>query len=380
MKFEICVASGLEAVAKRELEKLGIFDSKAIDGKIEVEGDYELLATLSVWLRSADRILIKLAEFDCTDFDTLFNETKKIEWEKWIGEDACVLMNGNCFKSRLMAIKVSGGVIKKAIMSRLEKVYLKRLRETGREITVYFSIVNNKCEICLDASGDGLHKRGYRKITYTAPLKETLAAGIVLLSIFKGDKPMADLFCGSGTIAIEAALIARNIAPNLKRHFAFENFVNYQKGILENVKNFAKTQEIDILPNIFASDINPEAIELAKQNAKNAGVEKYIHFEVMDMKNFVPKDDYGVIISNPPYGERLGTKNEVSKLNTDFFKMLKKYPTWSAYYLTDEKNLENLIGRKADKKRKLYNARIECNLYSFLGTKPPKKVALAEEK
>ena len=251
MKFEICVASGLEAVAKRELEKLGIFDSKAIDGKIEVEGDYELLATLSVWLRSADRILIKLAEFDCTDFDTLFNETKKIEWEKWIGEDACVLMNGNCFKSRLMAIKVSGGVIKKAIMSRLEKVYRKRLRETGREITVYFSIVNNKCEICLDASGDGLHKRGYRKITYTAPLKETLAAGIVLLSIFKGDKPMADLFCGSGTIVIEAALIARNIAPNLKRHFAFENFVNYQKGTLENVKNFAKTQEIDILPNIF---------------------------------------------------------------------------------------------------------------------------------
>ncbi len=380
MKFEICVASGLEAVAKRELEKLGIFDSKAIDGKIEVEGDYELLATLSVWLRSADRILIKLAEFDCSDFDTLFNETKKIEWEEWIGEDACVLMNGNCFKSRLMAIKVSGGVIKKAIMSRLEKVYRKRLRETGREVTVYFSIVNNKCEICLDASGDGLHKRGYRKITYTAPLKETLAAGIVLLSIFKGDKPMADLFCGSGTIAIESALIARNIAPNLKRHFAFENFVNYQKGILENVKNFAKTQEIDILPNIFASDINPEAIELAKQNAKNAGVEKYIHFLVLDMKNFVPNDDYGVIISNPPYGERLGTKNEVSKLNTDFFKMLKKYPTWSAYYLTDEKNLENLIGRKADKKRKLYNARIECNLYSFLGTKPPKKVASAEEK
>lgn len=373
MKLEICTASGLEAITKRELEKFGLLDTKAIDGKIEVEGDYELLCSLSVWLRSADRILIKLAEFKCDNFNTLFDETKKIRWEDWLFDDARVLMNGNCFKSKLMAIKSSGGIIKKAIMQRLENFYHKKLRETGNEATIYFSIINDVCTICLDSSGEGLHKRGYRQVTYTAPLKETLASGIVLNSVWNKSKPLADLFCGSGTIAIESAMIARNIAPNLKRNFAFESFKNYPKNCIENVKKLAKSQEIDILPNIFASDINPEAVKLAKENAKKAGVEKYIKFQVMDMRNFKPDMDFGVVISNPPYGERLGSKSEVQKINIDFFKMLRNNPTWSAYYLTDEKNLESIIGRKATKKRKLYNAKIECVLYTFLGIKPPVK-------
>lgn len=373
MKLIVTCGSGTEASVKRELEKLGVVNPKAIDGKIEVEGDFELLSRLSVWLRCGDRILIELGKFKATTFDELFDGISKIDWETWVTADNQIRLNGNCFNSKLMAIKTSGSIVKKAIMKRLQKVYKTELLEVGETITVYFNITKDICTVMLDASGDGLHKRGYRTLNHTAPIKETLAASLIDLSIMRGDKPFADVFCGSGTIAIETALIARNIAPGIRRNFDFEKFKNYPEGTLEKVKAEAKKEERDIKPNIYACDINAEAIRLAKIHAKAARVDEYITFEVADMKDFVPKDDYGVIISNPPYGDRLGDKDDVEKLYKSFAEMVKKYPTWSTYLITDDKEFEKKMGKPATKKRKLYNAKIECIYYSFMGEKPPRK-------
>lgn len=373
MKLIVTCGSGTEASVKRELEKLGVVNPKAVDGKIEIEGDFELLARLSVWLRCADRILVELSKFKATTFDELFDGISKIDWETWVTADNQIRLNGNCFNSKLMAIKTSGSIVKKAIMKRLQKVYKTELLEVGETITVYFNITKDICTVMLDASGDGLHKRGYRTLNHTAPIKETLAASLIDLSIMRGDKPFADVFCGSGTIAIETALVARNIAPGIRRNFDFEKFKNYPEGVLEKVKAEAKKEERDIKPNIYACDINAEAIRLAKIHAKAARVDEYITFEVADMKNFVPKDDYGVIISNPPYGDRLGDKDDVEKLYKSFAEMANKYPTWSTYIITDDKDFEKKMGKPATKKRKLYNAKIECIYYSFLGEKPPRK-------
>ena len=244
--------------------------------------------------------------------------------------------------------------------------------ETGSTMTLYFTILNDICSIMIDACGSGLHKRGYRELTYSAPLKETLACSLIDLSIYSAKKILVDPFCGSGTIPIEAAMIARNIAPGLNRHFDFEKLKYFPKYILENVKKEAKSLENDNIVNIYASDINPEAIEMAKENAKKAGVEKYIHFEVMDMKNFKSNEEYGVIISNPPYGDRLSTKDEVKKIYKNFAQMFKGLKDWSCYILTDVKEFESIMGKPATKKRKLYNARLECTYFSYMGNKPKK--------
>lgn len=371
MKLVISALSGTEACVKRELSKLGIDNVKAYDGKFEIEGDYKMLAELCVWLRCADRVFIELGKFKALTFDELFENVIKIDFSQYLKKYTKVLLDGNCAESKLMAIKASGGIIKKAIMNNLEKNY-GTTSETGEAICIYFSIIDNICTIFLDACGDGLHKRGYRKLTYTAPLKETLACSLLDLSIYSPQKVLADVFCGSGTIAIEAAMIARNIAPGINRHFDFEKFKNYPSKTLEFVKNEVKLKENNNLPIIYASDINPNAINLAKQNAKNAGVEQYINFKVLDMKDFYLDNEYGIIISNPPYGDRLMNKKQVTNLYKDFSNMFFKLKNWSCYILTDFENFENIIGKKADKKRKLYNARIKCTYYSFLGKKPNK--------
>ena len=372
MILVISCLSGTEACVKRELIKLGIEDAKAFDSKFEIEGDYEVLAKLCVWLRCADRVFIELAKFRVTTFDELFEKVSEIDFSAYLKPYTRVMLDGTCAKSKLMAIKASGGIIKKAIMNNLNSNY-GISNEVGVTIYVYFTILDDICTIYLDACGDGLHKRGYRKLNYSAPLKETLACSLIDLSIFSPQKTLTDVFCGSGTIAIEAAMIARNIAPGLNRHFDFEKFKNYPAKLLENVKNLAKQQEINILPNIYASDIDPNAIEIAKINAKNAGVEKYIKFSVLDMKDFTSNEEYGIIISNPPYGDRLMNKNQAVSLYRNFAKMFEKLNNWSCYILTDFDNFEKIINKTATKKRKLYNARIKCTYYSFLGKKPVKK-------
>ncbi|MBQ8425382.1 MAG: class I SAM-dependent RNA methyltransferase [Clostridia bacterium] len=371
MKLIVTCSSGTEASVKRELYKLGIEDAKAVDGKIELDGDFELLAKLCVWLRCADRVFIELAKFKATTFDELFDNVKNIPFTEYFKKYTRVMLNGNCYNSSLMAIKTCGSVIKKAVMSVMNDEY-GTSSETGSTMTLYFTIFNDICSIMIDACGSGLHKRGYRELTYTAPLKETLACSLIDLSVYSAKKTLVDPFCGSGTIPIEAAMIARNIAPGLNRHFDFEKLKYFPKYILENVKKDAKLQENDNIVNIYASDINPEAIEMAKENARKAGVEQYIHFQVLDMKNFKSDEEYGIIISNPPYGDRLSTKDEVKKIYKNFAQMFKGLKDWSCYILTDVKEFESIMGKKATKKRKLYNARIECTYFSFMGNKPKK--------
>lgn len=373
MEILVTTAFGLEAVLKRELEKFGFENPKAFDGKVHIEGNIKDIAFLNVNLRTADRVLLKLAEFKATTFDELFNGISKIPFENYIKNDAQVKMDGNCVKSTLGAIKTSGGIIKKAVMKRLEKFYNSPMNETGEPITIVFNIVKDIATISLDTSGDGLHKRGYRTLNYTAPLKETLAAGLIMLTYYNINKPFADIFCGSGTIPIEAALFAMNIAPNKNRHFAFENFKNYNPFILNDVIAEAiKNEKTDTKPNIYACDINPEAIKMAKFHAEKAGVLDLINFEVNDMKNFSSSEEFGVIVSNPPYGDRIGDKNALPELYTNFGRVFKNLPKWNCYVLTDNKFLEKYFNKKADKKRKLYNANIECVYYSFLSPKPEK--------
>lgn len=372
-KMEILVTAsfGLEAVVKRELEKMGYQNPKAIDGKVHFSGDMKDLMKVNMSCRAGDRVLLKLAEFKALSFDELFNQISKIPFEKYIKKDAKVRMDGNCVKSKLGAIKTTGGVIKKAIMQRLSRVYGEFLYEQGEPITVVFNIVDDVVTISLDSSGDGLHKRGYRVLNYTAPLKETMGAGLIMLTYYNKSKVFADPFCGSGTLPIEACLYALNIAPNKNRKFAFFNFVEFNETDYNAVKKELEEAEIkDFCPTIYASDINPEAIKLAKVHAKNAGVEKYINFSVADMKDFSSNVEYGVMVSNPPYGDRIGEKETIGNLYTDFGKMASKLPNWNVYVLTDNKNLEHYFAKSADKKRKLYNANIECTYYSFLSQKP----------
>ena len=371
MKIIVSSAFGTEASVKRELEKLGIEKPRAFSGKFVVEGDFELLMKLCIWLRCADRVFIELAEFKASTFDELYENTSQIDFSKFLKKYTKVYLDGSCSASKLMAIKACGGVIKKAIMNSLENAY-NTTSETGELVVIYFSIVNDWCKILIDACGDGLHKRGYRAITYSAPLKETLACSLIDLSIYSPKKLLCDPFCGSGTIAIEAAMIARNIAPGLKRHFDFEKLVPFSKPTFEKLKREATCLENDIIPKIFASDISEEAILLARENAKKAGVEKYIEFKQLDMRDFYLEEEYGVLICNPPYGDRLSNKDEVKKIYSDFGKVFSSLKNWSCYVLTDCKDLEKLFKRKADKKRKLFNAKIECTYYTFLGKKPEK--------
>lgn len=373
MEIMVSSAFGLEAVVKREMEKLGLENPKAIDGKVRATGSLKDVYRLNIALRSGDRVLIKLAEFKATTFEELFQNVAKIPFENYIKKTARILMDGNSVKSQLGAIKVSGGVIKKSIVERLSAYYNSELDESGDRVIVVFNIVNDLVTISLDTSGDGLHKRGYRVMNYTAPLKETLASGLIQLSVYNKEKSFADIFCGSGTIPIEACLYALNIAPNKNRHFDFEHFVDYDENLHRQVIQEEEAKEVkDFSPKIYASDINPEAIKLAKLHAKLMGVDKYITFEVRNMREFKSDEEYGVIISNPPYGDRIGDKDTIGELYTDFGKVFKSLKNWNCYCLTDNKMLEKYFAKKADKTRKLYNANIECKYYSFMSPKPPR--------
>ena len=379
MNLLIPVASGLEQTTKRQLFSLGYEKAPADNGRIEVEGDWQDVARLNVFLRSGERVLIRLALFHAVTFDELYEGFYNIPWEDWLTMDSQILMDGKCVKSALAAIKVSGGVAKKAIIRRLSdkaRTGRKTFTETGARSIVGFSIFQDEVTVTLDTSGDGLHKRGYRSLAYSAPLKETLAAGLIDSSFYNPDrdaeKPFADVFCGSGTLPIEAAMKGLHIAPGLQRDFDFTHWACAPKEVLSIAKKEAKDTEKHDLPlQIFASDISPKAISIAQYHAKRAGVEKYIRFSVMDARKFSSADKYGVLISNPPYGERLSDEAEVQKLMADFGKTFRTLPDWNAYILTSLPQFERYFGKTADRKKKLFNANLVCGFYSYFG-KPPK--------
>ena len=379
MKLLIPVPSGIEQITKRQLFSLGYEKAPADNGRIEVEGDWQDVARLNVLLRSGERVLIVLDKFKATTFDELFEGIYAIPWENWLTVDSKILMDGKSVQSTLAAIKVSGGVAKKAIIQRLaDKIRTgrKTFSESGARSIVGVSIYKDEVTVTLDTSGEGLHKRGYRSLAYSAPLKETLASALIDSTFYNPDrdieKPFADIFCGSGTLPIEAAMKALHIAPGLNRGFDFTAWACCPKGVLELAKEEAKDKENrEAKPVIFASDISDKAISIAKFHAKQAGVEKNIRFSVADAKRFKSDLKYGVLLSNPPYGERLGDEKEVRQLMNEVGKAFRNLSDWNAYILTALPDFERYFGKTADKKKKLFNANLVCGFYSYFG-KPPK--------
>lgn len=366
---------GLEAVVKREVINLGYSEVKVADGKVHFQAEEKDIAYSNLWLRTADRVLLKMGEFKALTFSELFDQTKNLPWHEWITEDGKFTVTGNSVKSQLFSVPDCQAIVKKAIVENLKEKYEKDwFPETGAEFTIKVSLLNDIATLTIDTSGSGLHKRGYREQALVAPLKETLAAALVELSFWNKDRILLDPFCGSGTIPIEAALLAKNIAPGLNRSFASESWPRLDSSIWKQARKEAyHAIKQDLSLKIFASDIDSQAIKLAQNNAYEAGVDDCIHFSVQPVAKIRLKEKYGILICNPPYGARIGEKEEMKKIYQQLGRLFAQNPSWSAYIISAEEELENLYGRKADRKRKLFNGNIKVDYYQFYGERPPKK-------
>jgi putative N6-adenine-specific DNA methylase len=375
-EFEILVgaAFGLEAIVVRELRDLGYEQTKVEDGRIRFPGNAAALCRCNLWLRCAERVQVVVGEFPAKNFDELFDQIKTLPWEQWLAADAKFPVDARTVRSEIRSVPNVQKMVKRAIVERLRQVYSRHwFAETGVEYQIEASIVHDRVLLTIDATGDGLHKRGYRQMMGAAPLRETTAAALVKLSYWNRDRLLVDPFCGSGTIPIEAALIGRNMAPGRNRNFAAENWPQIPQSVWSAARQEARDLE-DRRPfgvPIVGSDRDKEAVRQARYHAKLAGVGTDIHFEQKDFVAFPTNRDYGVLICNPPYGERLGTEDEVRQLYQDMGELLRELDTWSLYILTAAEGFERLFGRRADRRRKLYNARIACTYFQYLGPRPP---------
>ena len=374
MKLELIATAtfGLEAVVKRELENLGFKALKSEDAKITFSGDERAIVKSNLWLRCADRVQLKMGEFDALEFEGLFQRTKALPWEEWIPPDGKFPVSGTSVKSKLRSVPACQSIVKKAIVEKLKDVYcVPHFEESGAEYPVKVTILKDRATLTIDTSGAGLHKRGYRLKDVRAPIKETLAASLVSLTFWREGRLLVDPCCGSGTIPIEAALMGRNIAPGLGRRFISEGWDNIPERIWkEERKSAFEAINHDADIKILAYDIDPRAIAISKENAEQAGVDDCISFDVADISRFTPKEGKGIMILNPPYGERVGEDKEIRKIYGGLKKIAAGDPTWSFFVITSDKNFENAVfGRPADRRRKLYNGRIETCYYQFHGKK-----------
>ncbi|TWT95737.1 bifunctional 23S rRNA (guanine(2069)-N(7))-methyltransferase RlmK/23S rRNA (guanine(2445)-N(2))-methyltransferase RlmL [Neorhodopirellula pilleata] len=367
----IC-AFGLEAIVKRELAALGIDALIGESGRVHFRGTFDTIAQTNLWLRCADRVSIRVAEFPAADFDALFETTKAIRWDRWIPVDGSFPVTGRSVKSTLTSVPACQRAVKKAIVEALQRDHAtNELPETGAEFKVDIAILKDTATLTLDTTGRGLHRRGYRADVTSAPLKETLAAALIQLTYWRRDRPLIDPFCGSGTIPIEAAMIGRNMAPGQHRSFAFETWPGVQREPILKLREEALQGVLEPLPQrLLGTDINPRILKVARDNAERAGVTADVHFEPGDVRDLQSKRRFGCLVTNPPYGMRLGRDWEVEELYAAIPNVLRHLPTWSFYFLTAFENFENAVGRQADRRRKLYNGRIECTYYQFQGPKP----------
>ena len=373
LNIEVAVASGIEAVVKRELLRLGYEPSGANLGRIEFEGTFEDVLRANVFLRSANRVRIVLSKFKAQTFDELFDGIFAMRWQDVLTKDAKIVVDAKSVKSKLFALSAVQSIVKKAIISKLSTVYNCSFNESGAAYCIEAAIVDDVVTVTLDTSGEGLHKRGYRTYLGDAPIRETLAAAMIQLSVWNPDRPLIDPFCCSGTIPVEASLIGLDIAPGMNRNFACEQFANAPK-VREKVQEEALQRiKRDRQLHISGFDINKDAIKLAFKHAERAGVKDNIHFQVQDMRDLSSKYAHGVIITNPPYGERLMKEDELKALYRDFGKVTAKLDEWCVYAITSYRAFEKYFGRRADKVRKLYNSELECNFYQYLASPPPKK-------
>ncbi|SDI98955.1 THUMP domain-containing class I SAM-dependent RNA methyltransferase [Salimicrobium halophilum] len=365
-------AMGLEGIVGQELRDLGYENVQVENSRAIFEATPADIPRVNLWLRSADRVKLLVGKFNAYSFDELFEETKALPWEKFISEDGEFPVVGKSKKSKLYSVPDCQAIVKKAIVERMKQKYgiANRLEETGAFYRVEVAINKDEAWLTIDTSGAGLHKRGYRIGQGEAPLKETLAAALIQVTNWRGDTPFVDLFCGSGTIPIEAALIGQNIAPGFNREFASEQWSFVSDSYWDQAFQEAEDKaEYDKPIDITGMDIDPKMIEISKANALEAGLGELVPFKQMQARDFKPRDKGGYLVSNPPYGERIGDRKEVEEIYRQLGGVMKDHPTWSVYLLTAHPQFEKVYGTTATKKRKLFNGFIETTYYQFFGKK-----------
>ena len=368
---------GLEAVLKREITDIGLEIVEVSDGRVTFKGDVSAIAKANIFIRTAERILIKVGSFHAETFDELFEGTKALPWDEFLPDDGKFwVTKATTNKSKLFSGSDIQSIVKKAIVEKLKKIYrIGWFEESGAEYPIRVFILKDEVTIALDTSGVSLHKRGYRQLVGTAPISETLAAALIMLTPWNKDRYLIDPFCGSGTFPIEAAMIGANIAPGMNREFTAEKWKNLiPKKIWYDVITEAEDHIIrDVKMSIQGYDIDGAIIKCAMKNAMDAGVDEYIHFQQRDMRQLSSPKKYGFIITNPPYGERLEDKKELPALYKDMGKAFDGLDTWSKFIITSYEEAEKYLGRKATKNRKIYNGMIKSYYYQYMGPKPPRK-------
>ena len=368
---------GLEAVTKREIYDLGYEIVRVEDGRITFEGDEEAICRANIFLRTAERVLLQVGRFHATTFDELFEGIKALPWENYIPKDGKFwVTKASSIKSKLFSPSDIQSIAKKAMVERLKQYYdVNWFEETGASYPVRIFLLKDEVMVTLDTSGDSLHKRGYRLLTSKAPLTETLAAALIMLTPWYKDRILVDPFCGSGTFPIEAAMIAANIAPGMNRSFTAENWTNLIPRQLwyDTVEEAQDMIDTDIETDIQGYDLDGDVVKAARENAKRAGVEQLIHFQQRPVAELHHPKKYGFIITNPPYGERLEDKADLPELYTQIGEVYNALDSWSLYMITSYEEAERYIGRKADKNRKIYNGMLKTYFYQFMGPKPPKR-------
>ena len=368
---------GLEAVLKREIYDLVYESTKVVDGRVTFEGDEEAICRANIFLRTAERVMIQVGRFKATTFEELFQGIKNLPWEEYIPEDGKFwVKKASSINSKLFSPSDIQSIAKKAMVERMKQKYHKEwFKEDGAAYPVRIFLLKDEVTVALDTSGDSLHKRGYRTMTSKAPLTETLAASLIMLTPWRKDRILVDPFCGSGTFPIEAAMIAANVAPGMNRDFTAEEWTNLidRKLWYECVKEAEDMIDTTVKVDIQGYDIDGDVIKAARENAKRAGVEHMIHFQQRAVADLSHPKKYGFIITNPPYGERLEDKADLPELYTQIGQAYQRLDSWSMFLITSYTDTEKYIGRKADKNRKIYNGMLKTYFYQFLGPKPPKK-------
>ena len=367
---------GLEAVLKREIYDLGYEITKVEDGRVTFEGDEEAICRANIFLRTAERVMIQVGRFKATTFEELFQGIKNLPWEEYIPEDGKFwVKKASSINSKLFSPSDIQSIAKKAMVERMKQNYHKEwFKEDGAAYPVRIFLLKDEVTVALDTSGDSLHKRGYRTMTSKAPLTETLAASLIMLTPWRKDRILVDPFCGSGTFPIEAAMIAANVAPGMNRDFTAEEWTNLidRKLWYECVKEAEDMIDTTVKVDIQGYDIDGDVIKAARENAKRAGVEHMIHFQQRAVADLSHPKKYGFIITNPPYGERLEDKADLPELYTQIGQAYQRLDSWSMFLITSYTDTEKYIGRKADKNRKIYNGMLKTYFYQFPGPKPPR--------
>lgn len=368
---------GMESVLKKEIDDLGYDITEVQDGRVTFFGDAEAICRANIFLRTAERILVKVGSFHAETFEELFQGTKKLPWEEWIPADGKFwVAKAASVKSKLFSPSDIQSIMKKAMVDRLKEVYhINWFNEDGASYPLRVFLLKDEVTVGLDTTGESLHKRGYRKLTAKAPIAENLAAGLIMLTPWHADRILIDPFCGSGTIPIEAAMMAANIAPGMNRSFLAESWKNAIPKSLwyDSVTEAQDLIKHDVETDIQGFDLDDEMVKISRENAKLAGVEKMIHFQRRDVAQLSHPKKYGFIITNPPYGERISDKNELPALYGTIGKRYAALDSWSMYLITSYEKAEEDIGRKADKNRKIYNGMMKTYFYQFMGPKPPKR-------